>query len=258
MGSSTSRDPGFFTRLLAASQGATVPLLDARAHAALSGGALLAGERGHKVVGPWHLLLALLALDEVEQALKQLGVLQAVKVLAFGKVEAIPRPRWRWGRTRYKDTSFISRGMMAAMSQGVKATTPLHLLAGVALDDAVRAGLSSVEVDARALALFERYGVDAPRPDATLQNQDDAVLWLHNDDLTPMAFVQAILEDVMHLPPQDAHATMQVVHTADRAPLGRMSTLEARLRGEAIMDAAWIQGYPLQCTWQRPGREDHP
>ena len=77
---------------------------------------------------------------------------------------------------------------------------------------------------------------------------------MHNDDSTTQAFVERVLKDVMQLPVNEARALMMMVHEQGHAPLGIMSAEEARLRADAIMETARMEGFPLVCTWRRVAR----
>ncbi len=226
------------------------PHLDDTSSKVLKGAALLALEKRHTEVTAWHLLAALLTVEDVVDACRACHALDAVKVVTFEQLALLPSARFG-GRPRYKDTSPILRAMAAAISAGNATTNVLHLLGGVVLAPAVLRGLTQAGVKVRLLALVTRYGVNPPRSDASLADHEEAVVRVHNDDFTPMEVVTDLLAGVLDQPPAEAHAAMMSVHQQGHTDVARGPLPEARVVAQALMAGAWARGCPLTCTLQR-------
>lgn len=218
----------------------------------IEGALTLAADHGHARATDWHLLAALLATDPVQRALGILDCAALVEQIAFEQVAALQVPHLRAGQSPALVISSLNRALVHAMSQQVPTVTVLHLLAAVATSPSVGEVLYAVGVNTTALALWPRYKEHWPRSDEDLDEDEVVELVMHNDDVTTMEFVETVLADGLGLSDRDAHHVMMTVHKEGEASLGHMSADEARLRAEAIMDAARRDGFPLVVTYRRP------
>ncbi len=71
---------------------------------------------------------------------------------------------------------------------------------------------------------------------------------IHNDDVTPMDFVVAILRSIFDLPLERAEAVMLTAHYTGGALVGTWSKDEAQRRVDQAHQLARLYEYPLKFT----------
>lgn len=261
--SRTKTKPGFWQRLMTSLtppdsmlppypslQTAKMPTIGELTQIVLNGAHGLALERQHARAGDWHLLAALLATDPVQRALAALDAQKLCEQLAFVHVDAMP-PSLPEGEAPELDPRSFHRATIQALSQQVPTITVLHLLAAVVMGHEVGDALVAHGVDTTVLALWPRYKDRWPRTEPGIADDEEVELIMHNDDSSTMEFVESQLAEVMGFTAEQSRKLMLQVHKENAASLGRMSADEARLRAEAIMEAARLEGFPLVVTYRR-------
>src|SRR5205807_3493342 len=73
---------------------------------------------------------------------------------------------------------------------------------------------------------------------------------VHDDDVTPMSFVEDILIDVFHLSAPDAERTMLAAHRGGVAHVTTLALEEAEVRCETAHGKARAKGFPLTFTYE--------
>jgi ATP-dependent Clp protease adaptor protein ClpS len=73
---------------------------------------------------------------------------------------------------------------------------------------------------------------------------------IHNDDLTPMDFVVAILAGVFHLGAKDASRVMLEAHTSGVAHVVTLALEEAEVRVEKAHGLARAKRWPLTFSYE--------
>lgn len=71
---------------------------------------------------------------------------------------------------------------------------------------------------------------------------------MHNDNITTMHFVVAILRAVFNKAEEEAFQIMLEIHNKDRALVGIYALEHAELKRDQVHSAARTRGYPLTCT----------
>lgn len=232
---------------------AQAPTLDPLTYTVIRGAVLLATEHNHGVVASWHVFAALLAIDEVADALRARGCYDLVRALVFERVETadIP-PLSRSGVPSEGDIAQLIRRAFS-YAYGLESATakPIHLFGALIMQPEIIEALTACDIDPAPLALWPRYGAKVPQSSPDLRAEEEVVLVMHNDDLTTQPFVEDAVQRMLGLTPDEATALMLIVHESGEAPLGIMSVDEARLHAEAIMENARLHGFPLLCTLRR-------
>lgn len=211
----------------------------------------LAQERGHAVVTDWHMLAALLATDPVQRAIEaSSGANRLIERLTFERIDDLPRRLGPRDAPELDPTS-LHRATMQALGQRVPTITVLHLLSCVVLTPDVGDALSAAGINTTVLALWPRYKDRYPKSDVDVTDDEEVELLMHNDDTTTMEFVEAVLAEVLGFEAAEARKIMLTVHKEGFAVVGKMSADEAKLRAEAITEAARIESFPLLVTYRR-------
>ncbi len=71
---------------------------------------------------------------------------------------------------------------------------------------------------------------------------------IHNDDVTPMDFVVAVLRSIFELPLERAEAVMLTAHYTGGAVVGTWARDEAQRRVDQAHQLARLYDYPLKFT----------
>lgn len=97
-------------------------------------------------------------------------------------------------------------------------------------------------------AFPERETVEAPDEQTELEPLYRVII--HNDDVTPMNFVVAVLERIFFLDGAEAVHVMYTAHTSGAAYVQTLPKSEAQTRIGKAHFAARLEGYPLQFTME--------
>lgn len=71
---------------------------------------------------------------------------------------------------------------------------------------------------------------------------------MHNDNITTMPFVVAVLRAVFNKSEQDAKQIMLEIHFKEQALVGVYALEHAELKRDQTHSSARARGYPLTCT----------
>jgi len=71
---------------------------------------------------------------------------------------------------------------------------------------------------------------------------------MHNDNITTMPFVTAVLRAIFNKSEQDAEQIMLEIHNKERALVGVYALEHAELKIDQTHSVARTRGYPLTCT----------
>lgn len=77
------------------------------------------------------------------------------------------------------------------------------------------------------------------------------IVYIHNDDFTPMDFVVWILESIFHKPLEEAYSLMLSVHHSDKAAVGAYTYDIARTKVDKAMALARQEEFPLRLSMQQ-------
>jgi|GEM_PF-1388026 len=220
--------------------------------------------RGHSVITDVHLLLHLLAAQDVRDALRGAGCdvvkmhkdaeqfVTATSSIYRARKEVRPRP------TQHVLGVLEQAELRTLHARGVG--FPVQVLLGVLSHPSPATSFAADQgTTALRVMLHLAHGHLGPNGGQTPPSEDGAPeervadIIMLNDEFTSMDFVVHVLEGLLGMKPPDAERATLQIHQDGHASCGTLFLEEARSKVALLNEYARRHGMPLRCVLAQPG-----
>jgi ATP-dependent Clp protease adaptor protein ClpS len=229
-------------------------VFDAAVERVLAAAGEQAARRRHRVVGPEHLLRALVDENEAGEILHRCGADLAELAAELDDYLELIEPGRGAPRPRIDPAceALLTRAAALALNSGKPSVDVGRLLeqmlnqreqyAAMLLAAAGPTGIDLI--DLRRVVAHGRRELVPEVPAG-----DRLGVRLHNDDYTTMEFVVTVLTELFGLRPPDAHARMLEIHAGETGLLvAELPARDAIRRVALVHERAGARNFPLRCS----------